>query len=216
MDTPLMVWAIVVLIFSIILHEIAHGWVALKFGDKTAKNAGRLTLNPIPHLDLFGSIVLPAILIFSGSPVMLGWAKPVPIIPDNFKSYRWGSFFVSIAGIATNLCLALVFGLIIRLLIGIGVIDMSGSEIGRPLMVLLLPVVINLFLAIFNLVPIPPLDGFNAFASLFGVIEKAQAAFARFGLMGILILFILLWYSPLMRIISSTVFFLTSVLTGIN
>ena len=215
MDTPLMIWAIVVLVFSVILHEVAHGWIALKFGDRTAEFAGRLTLNPIPHLDLFGSIILPAILIFTGSPVMLGWAKPVPVNPDNFRNYRWGTFWVSIAGIATNLCLALVFGLAIRLLVTFGMIDVSGSEPGRLFAMLCLPVIINLFLAVFNLVPIPPLDGFNVFASLFGVIEKAQAAIARFGLAWFVVLFVLLWVSPIISIMTNVVFFLGGIITGI-
>jgi len=215
MDTPLMIWAIVVLVFSVILHEVSHGWIALKFGDRTAEFAGRLTLNPIPHLDLFGSIILPAILIFTGSPIMLGWAKPVPVNPDNFRNYRWGTFWVSIAGIATNLCLALVFGLAIRLLVTFGMIDVSGSEPGRLFAMLCLPVIINLFLAVFNLVPIPPLDGFNVFASLFGVIEKAQAAIARFGLAWFVVLFVLLWVSPIISIMTNVVFFLGGIITGI-
>ena len=215
MDTPLMIWAIVVLVFSVILHEVAHGWIALKFGDRTAEFAGRLTLNPIPHLDLFGSIILPAILIFTGSPVMLGWAKPVPVNPDNFRNYRWGTFWVSVAGIATNLCLALVFGLAIRLLVAFGMIDVSGSEPGRLFAMLCLPVIINLFLAVFNLIPIPPLDGFNVFASLFGVIEKAQAAIARFGLAWFVVLFVLLLVSPIINIMANVVFFLGGIITGL-
>ena len=215
MDISLMIWAIVVLVFSVILHEVSHGWIALKFGDRTAGFAGRLTLNPIPHLDLFGSIILPAILIFTGSPIMLGWAKPVPVNPDNFRNYRWGTFWVSIAGIATNLCLALVFGLAIRLLVTFGMIDVSGSEPGRLFAMLCLPVIINLFLAVFNLVPIPPLDGFNVFASLFGVIEKAQAAIARFGLAWFVVLFVLLWVSPIISIMTNVVFFLGGIITGI-
>jgi len=215
MDISLMIWAIVVLVFSVILHEVSHGWIALKFGDRTAEFAGRLTLNPIPHLDLFGSIILPAILIFTGSPIMLGWAKPVPVNPDNFRNYRWGTFWVSIAGIATNLCLALVFGLAIRLLVTFGMIDVSGSEPGRLFAMLCLPVIINLFLAVFNLVPIPPLDGFNVFASLFGVIEKAQAAIARFGLAWFVVLFVLLWVSPIISIMTNVVFFLGGIITGI-
>ena len=215
MDISLMIWAIVVLVFSVILHEVSHGWIALKFGDRTAEFAGRLTLNPIPHLDLFGSIILPAILIFTGSPIMLGWAKPVPVNPDNFRNYRWGTFWVSIAGIATNLCLALVFGLAIRLLVTFGMIDVSGSEPGRLFAMLCLPVIINLFLAVFNLVPIPPLDGFNVFASLFGVIEKAQAAIARFGLAWFVVLFVLLWVSPIISIMTNVVFFLGGIITGL-
>ncbi|HHJ64668.1 MAG TPA: site-2 protease family protein, partial [Aquifex aeolicus] len=91
------------LMIAVILHEVAHGWVAYRMGDPTAKMAGRLTLNPLPHIDPFGTILLPAMFILLGSPIIFGWAKPVPINPLNFRDLRRGTFFTSIAGVVTNL-----------------------------------------------------------------------------------------------------------------
>lgn len=145
----------VVLILSIIVHEVAHGYAANSLGDPTARLAGRLTLNPIPHIDLMGSIVIPALLAFSGSPIFFGWAKPVPYNPYNLKNQRWGEALVAVAGSATNILLAIIFGLIVRF----------GSEAGFDATTLSLAATIafvNLFLGFFNLIPFPPLDGFTA------------------------------------------------------
>ncbi len=137
---------------SIVIHEVAHGFMAEKFGDNTARYAGRLTLNPIKHLDMFGSILLPALLFFSGSPFMFGWAKPVPYNPDNLRNLKWGTVAVASAGVLANFFIAIVFALFIRLAPALGLPSdfyLIGSEI----------VLINLALGMFNLVPIPPLDG---------------------------------------------------------
>ena len=147
-------FSIVILLFSVILHEVMHGLVALKFGDSTAQRAGRLTLNPIPHIDLFGTILLPALLIFTGSPILFGWAKPVPVNPLNFKNIRMGELFVSLAGIAANFSLAIIAAVIYHFL--------NASSFAVPSLVgslLKYTVYINLILGIFNLFPIPPLDG---------------------------------------------------------
>lgn len=147
--------AFVVLILSIIVHEVAHGYAANSLGDPTARLAGRLTLNPLPHIDLMGSIFIPALLVFTGSPVLFGWAKPVPYNPYNLKHRRWGEALVAVAGSATNLLLAIVFGLIVRF----------GSFSGFDSAALSLAATIsfiNLFLGLFNLIPFPPLDGFTA------------------------------------------------------
>src|ERR1035437_7873981 len=106
--------AFIVLILSIIAHEVAHGYAADSLGDPTARLAGRLTLNPLPHIDLMGSIVIPALLVFTQSPIMFGWAKPVPYNPYNLKNHRWGEMLVALAGSATNILLAIIFGLIVR------------------------------------------------------------------------------------------------------
>ena len=146
---------VVILILSIIAHEVSHGYAADALGDKTARYAGRLTLNPIPHIDPVGSILLPALLIFSGSPILFGWAKPVPYNPYNLQSKRWGEFIVAIAGAATNIILAIIFGLLVRF----------GAPLGLPPAMLLLAgsiSFVNLFLGMFNLIPFPPLDGFTA------------------------------------------------------
>jgi len=137
---------------SIVIHEISHGFMAEYFGDDTARNAGRLTLNPILHIDLFGSILLPAVLILSHSPFMFGWAKPVPYNPNNLSNRKWGTIAVAAAGVLANFFIAIIFGIIIRLTFGMA-LQPNFYFITSAI------VIVNLALAIFNLVPIPPLDG---------------------------------------------------------
>lgn len=146
--------SIIILLFSVIAHEVMHGLVALKFGDSTAQRAGRLTLNPIPHIDLFGTILLPAILIFTGSPILFGWAKPVPINPLNFSNLRKGELFVSTAGILANFSLAIMAAVIFHILNSLP--QNFPALLGS---LLRFTVLINLVLGVFNLFPIPPLDG---------------------------------------------------------
>ncbi len=159
MDTLLpQILSLVVLILSIIVHEVAHGYAADSLGDPTARLAGRLTLNPVPHIDLMGSIVLPGLLVLTNSPIFFGWAKPVPYNPYNLKNVRWGEAIVAVAGSATNILLALVFGLIVRF----------GGSLGldeATLAVAALIAFVNLFLGLFNLIPFPPLDGFTVLRS---------------------------------------------------
>lgn len=141
---------LVILILTVIVHEIAHGYAALLLGDETAKNEGRLTLNPIPHIDMVGTIIVPAILLLTGSNILFGWAKPVPYNPYNLKG-RYDEAIVAAAGSFTNVVVALVFGLIYRF--GTGILP-------EPLLVLCAIIVpVNLFLGLFNLIPVPPLDG---------------------------------------------------------
>lgn len=148
----------VILIFSIIVHEIAHGYAADSLGDPTARLSGRLTLNPIPHIDLMGSIVVPAVLILSGSSVLFGWAKPVPYNPYNLKNRRWGEAFVAAAGAAVNIFIAILFGLMIRY---------GGATLPAPALELASTITfVNLFLGLFNLIPFPPLDGFTVLRSI--------------------------------------------------
>ena len=142
------VFLVVVIIFSAIIHEVMHGVAADRLGDHTARYAGRLTLNPIPHLDLFGSILLPFVLVFTHASFFFGWAKPVPYNPYNLKPGRFSEAIVAGAGPASNLAIALIGGLFIR-----SGIWASGSDI------IFLIVVVNTMLCIFNLIPIPPLDG---------------------------------------------------------
>ena len=145
------IFILVVLFFSIVIHEVAHGSVALSLGDPTAKEAGRLTLNPLRHIDPIGKIFLPLILLiltFGQGPIF-GWAKPVPINPFNFHDQKWGTLKVSVAGPGTNFLIAIIFGLIIRFF-----------TLPESLLILFsIIVVYNLAWGIFNLVPLPPLDG---------------------------------------------------------
>jgi Zn-dependent protease len=145
---------VVVLLFSIIIHEIAHGYVALLNGDPTARMLGRITLNPIPHIDPVGSILLPVLLLLSQSSFLIGWAKPVPVNPLNFRNYRWGEFAVSAAGPVSNLALAAIFSIVLRL----------GLENPGLTQLAYYGVSINIILALFNLIPIPPLDGSHIMA----------------------------------------------------
>lgn len=143
---------IIILLFSVILHEVMHGYVALRFGDQTAERAGRLTLNPLPHIDLFGTILVPALLLISQSGFLLGWAKPVPVNPLNFSNLRKGELFVSAAGIIANFSLAIVAATLFHIFKSFPVPELLTQS-------LVFMVVINILLAIFNLLPIPPLDG---------------------------------------------------------
>ncbi len=144
---------IVILIFSVVIHEVSHGYAALYFGDKTALYAGRLTLNPLKHLDWFGSVILPGLLILSGTGLVLGWAKPVPYNPNNLEPRRKGILWVALAGIISNMLMAIIFSVLFRVLAATG----TGS---LPVFFILQGIIlINIVLAVFNLIPIPPLDG---------------------------------------------------------
>lgn len=188
---------IIILIFSVIIHEIAHGAAANYLGDPTAKLAGRLTLNPIKHLDPFGSIILPLILIIassiSGGGIIFGWAKPVPINPLNFKDKKYGEAKVSLAGPAANLMIALVFGLSLRFF------PILNQIQGLSLMFSYI-VFINILLAVFNLIPIPPLDGSHIlFTFLPSWAENIKVFLYRYGLFILLfvIFFFLNWLFPI-------------------
>jgi Zn-dependent protease len=159
----------VIIIFSAIIHEYSHGWMAYRQGDPTAKYAGRLTLNPFPHMDLFGTVLLPFFLLFA-FPILFGtggfffgYAKPVPINPNNFRDQRKGLIFVSLAGPASNFLVAIILGLIVRFYPGILISGYLGYI-----------AFINIWLGIFNLVPIPPLDGSKLlFGFLSGKVGRA-------------------------------------------
>ena len=149
------VFSVVLVMFSAIIHEVAHGWAAYKLGDPTAKMAGRLTLNPAAHLDGFGSIVLPALMALSGGP-MIAFAKPVPYNPYNLRNPKRDEVLVALAGPASNLLQAVIAGIIFR----IAVLYMPVSQGAYVfLQILIMYVMVNLSLMFFNLIPLPPLDG---------------------------------------------------------
>jgi len=153
----LAILSIIILIFSVILHEVAHGYMADALGDPTARLAGRLTLNPLKHIDPVGSIIVPLITYLAG--FTFGWAKPVPYNPYNLKDKRRGELLIALAGPASNLLIALIFGTILRLFTGIVPTAMIFAGSGGALTVLAYIVLINITLAVFNLIPLPPLDG---------------------------------------------------------
>lgn len=181
---------IIVLIVSIILHEVSHGYAADMLGDPTARLQGRLTLNPIPHIDPIGSLLIPALLVLSSSPFMFGYAKPVPYNPYNLRNQKWGEAIVAAAGPLTNLGLALFFGLLVRF----------GAEAGlQPDFIQLAQIIVyvNILLALFNMIPIPPLDGSKVLSTILpyrfqGIFRQAEALFAGNGFFG-LILFLLMF-----------------------
>ena len=148
------IFFLVILIFSIIVHEISHGYMAEMFGDPTARLAGRLTLNPIPHIDPLGSIIIPALMLLgSGGSFAFGWAKPVPYNPYNLKNFKWGTVLVGMAGVLANIFIAIVFGFILRFHAEIGIVSLPFLSMIESI------VYLNIVLAVFNLIPFPPLDG---------------------------------------------------------
>lgn len=191
------IFGIVVLIFSVILHEVAHGYMAEWLGDPTARLEGRLTLNPVSHIDPIGSILLPALLLITHSPVLIGYAKPVPYNPYNLRG-KYAEGLVAFAGPATNILLALIFGLLIRF---------AAPQLGPDLVGAFAVIVyVNMVLALFNLIPIPPLDGSKVLSTLFGMISPRLEAgydsfrvnFERLGVLSgvLLILFMFYFLAP--------------------
>jgi len=176
------VLVLVILIFSAIFHEVAHGIVADRLGDPTARLLGRLTLNPIPHIDPIMSILLPLMLIFSGSPVIFGAAKPVPVDPFNLRDGRRDMALVALAGPLTNVGIAILGAIVLHLF--------AGALDTFVYFFILQVVRLNLLLAIFNLIPIPPLDGSKVFSLILS--EQQAGAYLSLGNMGIFILFALL------------------------
>lgn len=142
---------LVIVFFSVVCHEISHGLVAYRLGDPTAYRAGRLTFNPLPHIDIFGTIILPLFLVLSGSSFIFAWAKPVPVNSSYFRNPRDGMMYVAMAGPGTNLALALLLALAAHMGAGF----LPGWLLGTLAMASL----INIILMVFNLLPIPPLDG---------------------------------------------------------
>ena len=200
-------FSLIILFFSIVFHECAHGLMAERHGDPTARDAGRITLNPIPHLDPIGSILLPGIMILmslAGAPLLIfGWAKPVPINPYNLNDPKRDMMWIGLAGPATNLGIAIFLSLIFRLLV-------RSPSLAATL--LFYGVTINLILAFFNLIPIPPLDGSRILTGLLP--EKYTYKLSRIEPFGFIILIILL-VSGVLNFFFTLAIRLSILLTGI-
>jgi len=206
------VFGIVVLIFSVVLHEVAHGHMANWLGDPTARLAGRLTLNPMRHIDPLGSIILPALLLITHAPILIGYAKPVPYNPYNLRA-AYGEGLVAFAGPGTNILLALIFGFLIRF---------SSAQLGPDLISAFAVIVyVNILLALFNLIPVPPLDGSKVLSALLGAISPSlergydtfRLNFEKLGIFSGTLLILLIFYflSPYFSVF---LFKLFTLLTG--
>jgi Zn-dependent protease len=206
------IFYICILIMSIVLHEVSHGYAAYRLGDDTAMLDGRLTLNPIKHLDPFGSVILPLLLFISTSgSFLIGWARPVPYNPKNLRNKKLGTIIVASAGIISNLILALFFSLVIRF----------APNFGIPFYDILSPhplykissiiVLLNLVLAIFNLIPIPPLDGSKILLQLLPAKYRYIENFLeKWGLFLLLFFILFLWGK-----VAPIIYIIFSLLTGI-
>ncbi len=202
----IVVWILPV-IFAITVHEVAHGWVAKKYGDNTASMLGRLTLNPVKHIDLFGTLIIPGLLLLSGTGFIFGWAKPVPVDARNFKNPRRDMAIVALAGPVANLLMAIAWALIARL----GVMMYPQAEaVGLPLIYTgIAGISINIVLALVNLLPIPPLDGSRV---LTGILPGYWAwQYNRLERFGFVILLVLLYTNVLGSILAYPLYFVQQV-----
>jgi Zn-dependent protease len=208
----LQVAMIIALIISVILHEMAHGYAANWLGDPTARLAGRLTANPIPHIDPLMSVILPGLLIVTSSPVIFGAAKPVPYNPYNLRDQKWGEAIVAAAGPATNIFIAIVFALLIR---AESLLGLSGTFVQLSFMIIML----NIFLAIFNLIPIPPLDGSKilprflplTLAVKYEGVRRTMEQNAGLGFVIVILLFVFVLAQPLYALTITLATFLTGI-----
>lgn len=184
-----LVFELIVLVLSVIIHEISHGLAANSMGDPTAKNQGRLSLNPLRHIDLWGSILIPLVLVVVKAGFIIGWAKPVPFNPANLRYQRWGPALVALAGPVANLVIAGVCAVVLRLL--------GGEFSALTVFALQFIVVINVWLALFNLLPLPPLDGSKVVAAFLPYrYERVYLSLEQYGLL--LLIPVIIFVLPLL------------------
>lgn len=209
---PTQIAMIFALIISVIIHEMAHGYAAEWQGDPTARLQGRLSPNPLVHLDPFMSVILPGLLLVTGSPILFGAAKPVPYNPYNFRNQRWGEAIVAAAGPLSNIVIAIVFAVLIRFS---DLLALSQTFVQLSFTIIIL----NIFLAFFNLVPIPPLDGskilpkflpFNL-AMKYNTWRQYLEMNPGIGFMIVILLFVLVLTNPLYQLTRSIAFLLIGV-----
>lgn len=196
----IIVWTLPV-VFAITVHEVAHGWVAKKYGDNTASALGRLTLNPVKHIDLVGTLILPGLLLITFTGFIFGWAKPVPVDLRNFKNPNRDMAIVALAGPVSNLLMAIIWALIVRLALNIDLEFLSKPlyEMGKA------GIHINLILALINLIPIPPLDGSRIVT---GILPHRLAwQYNRLERFGFVFLLVLLWAGGLSYILGYPMYF---------
>ncbi|MGH7872135.1 MAG: site-2 protease family protein [Candidatus Binatia bacterium] len=213
----IVIWALP-LLAAVVFHEVAHGWVANRLGDPTAANLGRLTLNPISHIDLFGSILVPLMLIVAQSPFVFGYAKPVPVNFNNLRNPKRDMIWVALAGPVTNLLLALVFTIAWRVLAG--TLESAGAKTAAGAGQFVAPLIlmaqggilINIGLAVFNALPLPPLDGGRVMVGLLP--PPLSGALARIEPFGFIILIALLMTRTLDKIIDPPMEFLLRLYLG--
>jgi Zn-dependent protease len=209
------IYIVPILIFSVVIHEMAHGWVALRLGDRTAKELGRLTLNPIPHIDLFGSILVPIFSILATGRVLIAWAKPVPIDPRNFSHFKRDDSLVTVAGPVSNFIIAFICSVFVIIVHKLTVEFAAGNteSMAFEFMNFLYKmfaygIFLNVALAIFNLIPIPPLDGSHLLANILP--NETAFRYRKIGFLGIFIILALFNFVPgFAKIFFSIIIFFT-------
>ena len=197
-----------ILLFSVVIHENAHGWMALRLGDTTARDLGRLTLNPIPHIDPIGSVIIPLFSILTAGRIFIAWAKPVPVNPNNFTHARRDDILVSVVGPISNFILAFLCTIVVIIVAHILPLFQSSNAIIKDGLHFLINmfaggITLNIVLAVFNMIPVPPLDGSHVVASLLPT--ELSVKYRRIGFAGILILLLLMRWEPFSKGFSSII-----------
>lgn len=206
------VFYVVILIMSVVIHEVAHGYMAYRLGDDTARFQGRLTLNPLVHLDIFGSVLLPLLLVISNAGFVVGWAKPVPYNPNNLKTGKYSEVLVALAGILANLLIAITFGILIRIVMMSGISFGDAYTMSAFYKIASTVVIVNIVLAFFNLIPIPPLDGSKVLFGLFPYRLREMSVFMdKWGTYILIFFIIFIW-----KYLSPLIYTVFSFLTGIS